>query len=52
MGSISLAEYACTSLAERYSNAHKINLKGESMRKLRSKAPKTREEKYDTERTD
>lgn len=33
-------------------NAHKINLKGESMRKLRSKAPKTREEKNDTETTD
>jgi DNA replication protein DnaC len=33
-------------------NAHKVNLKGESMRKLRSKAPKTREEKNDTERTD
>ena len=33
-------------------NAHKINLKGESMRKLRSKSPKTREEKNDTERAD
>jgi DNA replication protein DnaC len=33
-------------------NAHKINLKGESMRKLRSKAPKTREEENDTETTD
>lgn len=33
-------------------NAHKINLKGESMRKLRAKAAKTREEKNDTETTD
>jgi len=33
-------------------NAHKINLKGESMRKLRSKAPKTREEENDIEKTD
>jgi DNA replication protein DnaC len=33
-------------------NAHKINLKGESMRKLRSKAAKTREEENDTETTD
>ena len=33
-------------------NAHKINLKGESMRKLRSKAPKTWEEENDTERDD
>ena len=33
-------------------NAHKINLKGESMRKLRAKAPKTQEEKNDTDTTD
>lgn len=33
-------------------NAHKINLKGESMRKLRAKASKTREEKNDTDTTD
>jgi len=33
-------------------NAHKINLKGESMRKLRSKASKPREEENDTEKTD
>ena len=33
-------------------NAHKINLKGESMRKLRAKAPETREKKNDTETTD
>lgn len=32
-------------------NAHKINLKGESMRKLRSKAAKNQEEKNDTETT-
>jgi DNA replication protein DnaC len=33
-------------------NAHKINLKGESMRKLRAKASKTREEQNDTDTTD
>ncbi len=33
-------------------NAHKINLKGESMRKLHAKAPKSREEKNDTDTTD
>jgi len=33
-------------------NAHKINLKGESMRKLCSKSPKTREEENDIERPD
>ena len=33
-------------------NAHKIYLKGESMRKLRAKAPKTQEEKNDTDTTD
>lgn len=33
-------------------NAHKIYLKGESMRKLRAKAAKTREEKNDAETTD
>ncbi len=32
-------------------NAHRINLKGESMRKLRSIAAKAREEKNDTETT-
>jgi len=32
-------------------NAHKINLKGESMRKLRSKSPKTQEEENDTKTT-
>ena len=33
-------------------NAHKINLKGESMRKLRANAPKNQEEKNDTDTTD
>ena len=33
-------------------NAHKINLKGESMRKLRSKSPKTRQKENDTEKKD
>ena len=33
-------------------NAHKVNLKGESMRKLRSKSPKTGEEENDIEKTD
>jgi len=33
-------------------NAHKINLKGESMRKLRSKSSKTRKEENDIEKTD
>jgi DNA replication protein DnaC len=33
-------------------NAHKINLKGESMRKLRSKSSITREEENDIEKTD
>ena len=33
-------------------NAHKINLKGESMRKLRSKSPKTGKEENDIEKTD
>lgn len=32
-------------------NAHKINLKGQSMRKLRSKSTKTPEEENDTKRT-
>jgi DNA replication protein DnaC len=33
-------------------NSHKINLKGESMRKLRASAPKNQEEKNDTDTTD
>jgi len=33
-------------------NAHKINLKGESMRKLRSKSPQTRDEETDSKTTD